>query len=463
MGKQQSDGRAADPMVLAAATEMSLAERLAALSQPAQQDVLAALVADDWDRLLYDWWFWARTAQLPPPGDWFCWLILAGRGFGKTRSGAEWIRAHAEGITPLAAPEDAPARIALVAETWNDLRDVMVEGESGIMATARPDFRPKFESSKRRLVWPNGIMAHLYPAEDPDQLRGPQHHLAWCDEVAKWRLGAAVWANLLLGLRLGVQPRVCVTTTPRPIALIKSLIGQKTTVVTRGTTYDNRRNLAAGFFDQVVAHYEGTRLGRQELNAELLDDVPGALWSHGLLEQHRCRHAPALRRVVVGVDPPVTGGGQADACGIVVAGIDDDGYGYVVADRTLSGASPLEWARAVVKAYHEFNADRIVAEVNNGGDLVAAVSRQVDAGVSYRGVHASRSKQARAEPVAAFYERGMVRHCGFFAALEDQMCAFVAGVPWTGPGRSPDRVDALVWALTDVMMASHAAPRFRMM
>lgn len=438
----------------------SLAEHLAQLPDRERRAVFAAFAEADWDALLHDWRFWARPAQLPPDGDWFCWLILAGRGFGKTRTGAEWVRAHVEGGSPLRAADDGAARIALVAETWSDARDVMVEGESGLLATARPGARPRFEPSKRRLTWPNGAVVQIYSADEPDQLRGPQHSLAWCDELAKWRQPEDVWANLLMGLRLGARPRVTVTTTPRPIAILKALMAAPSSVVTRGTTHDNRANLPESFIAEVTARYAGTRLGRQELLAEILEDVPGALWTRAMIEAARVAILPPLERVVVAVDPPVTSGEQADACGIIVAGKGADGRAYVLADETVQGASPLEWARVAVAAYAAHGADRLVAEVNNGGELVAAVLRQVDPAISYRAVRASRGKTARAEPVAALYEQGRVAHAGSFSALEDQMCCFVAGEAWQGTG-SPDRVDALVWALSDLMLGRGGEPRFR--
>nr|WP_279347278.1 terminase family protein [Govania unica] len=397
---------------------------------------------------------------MAPAGDWFCWLILAGRGFGKTRSGAEWLRGLVEGGSPLRSASAAVERIALVAETWSDARDVMVEGESGLLATARPGARPKFEPSKRRLTWPNGAVAQIYSADEPDQLRGPQHSLAWCDELAKWRHADLAWANLLMGLRLGVRPRVMVTTTPRPMPLLKNLMTASSSVVTRGATRDNAANLPPSFMVEMTARYGGTRLGRQELEAEILEDVPGALWTRGMIETARVAEGPGFARIVVAVDPPVTSGERADACGIVVAAKGEDGRAYVLADLTVKGATPLEWARAAVAAYADYGADRLVAEVNNGGELVAAVLRQVDPTVSYRAVRASRGKAARAEPVAALYEQGRVHHMGSFPALEDQMCCFVAGEAWAGEG-SPDRVDALVWAVTDLMLGPGGMPRFR--
>ena len=431
----------------------SLAERLAALDDAALAAALDRLDGAGLAALLHDWRFWARSNQLPPPGAWTTWLILAGRGFGKTRTGAEWVRSLAE------APGNSHIRIALVADTLADARSVMVEGESGLLAIAPPHQRPVFEPSKRRLVWPGGAQAFLYSAEAPEQLRGPQHHAAWCDELAKWRRLEDTWHNMQLGLRLGDSPRVVVTTTPRPVALLKALMADPGTALIRGSTFDNRGNLPAAFLRQITEKYAGTRLGRQEIDAEIIDDVPGALWSRTLIEAAQTRDTPALRRVVVGVDPPVTAGPTADACGIVVAGLSEDGLYYVLADRTVAGVTVHGWARAAVAAYHEFDADRLVAEVNNGGDLVAALIDQVDPTVSYRAVRASRGKWARAEPVAALYEQGRVRHMGRFPALEDEMATYVPGGAMDMS--SPDRMDALVWAVTDLMTSNQATPRLR--
>src|SRR6185437_12677383 len=332
--------------------------------------------------LIHDWRFWARPNQLPPDGAWRVWLLLAGRGFGKTRTGAEWVRAQIE--------ENGARRIALVAPTAADVRDVMIEGESGLLAVAAPGMRPDYEPSKRRLTWPNGAVATCFSAEEPNRLRGPQHDAAWCDELAAWRHEEA-WDMLMLGLRLGADPRCVVTTTPKPIRLIRQLLGDRGAVVTRGSTYDNAANLAPAFLAQIVRRYEGTRLGRQELDAEVLDDVPGALWTREAIDRAKVAVAPALRRVVVAIDPAVSTGEDADETGIVVAALGQDGHGYVLDD--LSGRyAPAGWARRAVAAYHAHHADRVVAEVNNGGDLVEATLRAVDAGVAYRAVRASRGK-----------------------------------------------------------------------
>ncbi len=442
----------------------SLAERLARLGSERRARLFADLPEADLDRLAFDWRFWARPKQKPPAGDWFCWLVVAGRGFGKTRMGAEWVRSLVEGPTPLTAPPGAPARIALVADTESDGRDVMVEGESGLRRCAWPGFQPVYQASRRRLVWPNGAIGQLYSAMEPDQLRGPQHHAAWGDEIAKWSRGVETWSNLQFGLRLGPAPRAMLTTTPRPIALLTEILARPDTVVTRGTTFENRSNIAPVFFDQVVRAYRGTRLGRQELMGEILEDIPGALWSRAMLEDLRVDAAPALDRVVVAVDPPVSSGASADECGIVVAAQGADGHAYVLADRTVQGVSPHRWARAALEAYRDFRADRLIAEVNNGGDLVEAVIRQVDPAVSYRAVQASRGKVARAEPVAALYEQARVHHlrqASGLDLLEDQMCAFTLYRSGSGVRASPDRVDALVWALSDLMLRPGQDPRVR--
>lgn len=380
---------------------------------------------------------WARDTQLPPVGDWRTWLILAGRGFGKTRTGAETVRARVEA--------GAATRVALVGQTAADVRDVMIEGESGILAVSPPWFEPKYEPSKRRLTWPNGAIATAYSADEPRQLRGPQHDFAWADELASWATPEA-WDQLMFGLRLGSDPRVIVTTTPRPTRIIRELLADPTTHATRGSTYDNRANLAPAFFEQIIRKYEGTRLGRQELHAEVLDDVPGALWTRAMLDATRTRTAPPeLTRVVVAIDPAVTSGEDSDETGIVTVGKDAAGEYHVLADRSCR-MTPDGWARRAVAAFDEHNADRIVAEVNNGGDLVEATLRTVRRNIPYAKVHASRGKRVRAEPIAALYEQRRVHHYGDLAQLEDQMVTFTPD----GMDGSPDRVDALVWALTEL-------------
>jgi phage terminase large subunit-like protein len=404
--------------------------------------------------------FWAMPHQLPPSGDWRAWVIMGGRGAGKTRAGAEWVRSRVEGARPMDA--GACARIALVGETFDQVREVMVFGESGIIACSPPDRRPEWVAGRRRLVWPNGAEAAAFSAHDFEGLRGPQFDGAWVDELAKWKNAQDAWDMLQFALRLGDDPRVCVTTTPRNVGVLKQLLSATSTVVTHARTQDNRANLAEGFLAEVEARYGGTRLGRQELDGVLLEEAEGALWRSGALAEAQVDEVPALDRVVVAVDPPVTGHAGSDLCGIVVVGVTMKGppqawRAYVLEDASVGAASPLTWARAAVAAFHRHGADRLVAEVNQGGDLVETVLRQVDPMVPYRKVHASRGKVARAEPVAALYEQGRVRHVSGLDALEDQMCR-MGPRGYEGKG-SPDRVDALVWALTEVMIEGAATAR----
>lgn len=399
-----------------------------------------ALLGQFADALENDWQLSARPNQLPPMDtDWLIWLLLAGRGFGKTRAGAEFVRAEVEA--------GRARRIALVTSTAADGRDVVVEGESGLLAISTAWQRPTYEPSKRRLTWPNGAIATLYSAEEADRLRGPQHDLAWADELAAWSDPAA-WDMLMFGLRLGKRPRAVVTTTPRPTKLIRELVKREgqDVVISRGSTQENAANLAPAFLAEIVRRYQGTRLGRQELDAELLEDVVGALWQREWIDQTRLAEAPELIRIVVAIDPATTSGEDADETGIVVAGIDADYHGYILAD--LSGRyPPHEWAAKAIGAYHRYKADCIVAEVNQGGEMVESVIRQIDPNVSFRSVHASRGKVTRAEPVAALYEQARVHHVGSLPALEDQMCAFTADIDRKSAG-SPDRVDALVWGVS---------------
>jgi phage terminase large subunit-like protein len=396
---------------------------------------------------------------LAPERDWSIWLLLAGRGFGKTRIGAEWVRAGAAGTTPLGAGRYR--RVALVAETAADGRQVMVEGESGLLAVHPAAERPRYEPSKRLLTWPNGAIATLYNATEPDQLRGPQHDAAWCDELAKWRHARETWDMLQFGLRLGHRPKIVVTTTPRPLPLLAEIMRRVDTVVTRGSTYENRANLPASFFEAIVARYQGTRLGRQELDAEWLEDMPGALWQRARIDALRVARPPALGRIVVAIDPAVSSGEGADETGIVVAGLGRDGHGYVLEDASLKG-SPDAWGRRAVECYRRWQADRVIGEVNNGGELIEHVLRTVDPSIAYKAVRASRGKRARAEPIAALDEQGRVHHVGAMPALEDQMCQFTADFDAARAGFSPDRVDARVWALSELMLAPQAGePRVR--
>ena len=391
------------------------------------------------------WHTVARANQLAPEGDdWSVWLLLAGRGFGKTRTLGQWLN---EEVTTGRA-----RRAAVVAATASDARDVMVEGESGILACAPAWCRPTYESTRRRISWPNGAVAYTYSAEEPDRLRGPQHDAAVCDELASWR-DPSTWDMLQFGLRLGRNPRVVVATTPRPTRLVRQLLARegRDVVVTRGSTYENRANLAPRFFQSIVSRYEGTRLGRQEINAEVLTDTPGALWMLDTIDKSRRERAPDLARIVVAIDPATTSNEGSDETGIIVAGKDNNGHAYVIED--LSGKyQPADWAKTAINAYSRHSADRIVAETNNGGDMVENTLRMIDPNVPYSGVHASRGKIIRAEPVAALYEQGRVHHVGGFPELEDQMTSFVADID-RGKVGSPDRVDALVWALSELMVA----------
>jgi phage terminase large subunit-like protein len=419
----------------------SLVDSLGSLDTSEQAAILHDLSDGEFADLFYDWPEWARSDQTEPSGDWITWLILAGRGWGKTRCGAEWVRQR------VAA---GAKRIALIGETAADVRDVMIEGESGLLAISPPWDMPVYIPSKRRITWPNGAMAFTYSGETPDQLRGPQHDSAWADEPAKWRYGDDAWSNLMLGLRLGNDPRVVATTTPRPTPLIKGMVADKKTHVTRGSTLDNLENLAPQFKEAVLSQYEGTRLGRQEIYAELLDDAPGALWAMRDIEKIRISRSPdssELRRIVVAIDPAASVGEDSDETGIIVVGLGYDGLGYVLAD--VSGKyRPIEWAQTAIRAMTEWDADRIIAEVNQGGDMVEQTLRSIDSRIPYKGVRGAKGKYSRAEPVSAIYEQGKVRHCGLFATLEDQMCSFEPGTTsW-----SPDRMDALVYALTDLMI-----------
>lgn len=430
--------------------QISPAQYLASLTEEERQEMLDNLTPEVKAQLKYDWDFWARPNQIEPEGDWTTWLILAGRGFGKTRTGAETIRRWVCGDTPLSPGRCS--RIALVAETAPDARDVMVEGPAGILNCHPKDFRPTYFPSKRSLVWPNGAQAILFNAVEPDQLRGPQFDAAWCDELAKWRYAQETWDQLQFGLRLGDHPRQIVTTTPRPIPVVRKLINDADTVVTRGRTFDNAANLATPFLKQIEDRYGGTRLGRQELEGEVLDDMPGALWNRDMIDGNRKPDGVEYERIVVAVDPAATSGEEADETGIIAVGLarDADGYarGYVLADRSMRG-SPEEWASAAVTLFHELDADRIVAEKNQGGEMVSSVLKAVDRNVPITLVHASRGKHVRAEPISALYEQGRVHHVGRFDLLEDQMCLFTRDAD-RSPGNSPDRVDALVWGLTSI-------------
>jgi phage terminase large subunit-like protein len=431
------------------AVRNALATFVRSLSDEEAQDLLRsdAKVAG---LLQHDWHYWARDDQLipldmMPGGGKITWLPLAGRGWGKTRVGAETVIDEVK--------SGRSRQIALVAETAADARKVMVEGPSGILKCSPRDFMPLYEPSKRTLTWPNGAQAFTYNAVEPGQLRGPQHDFAWADELAKWRYAQDTWDNLQFGLRIGSYPRQLVTTTPRPIPIIRELVKDPTTHVTKGRTLDNAQNLAVSFLKQIRKKYEGTRLGRQELDAEILDDLPGGLWTRETIENALVTEHPPLRRIVVSIDPSGAGGeedeGSSNEIGIIVAGADEDNNGYILDDLTLTG-SPQTWGKKAINAFKKHGADLIVAEINYGGAMVKNVIHSIDPRIPFKQVTASRGKFIRAEPVAALYEQGRVKHVGTFAELEDQMC-LIGPAGYSGRG-SPDRLDAMVWAITELAL-----------
>lgn len=419
----------------------ALFARMMALDPETRDEVLQSLSVDQRREFNERWPLWAHDGQTEPPGDWRVWLIRAGRGFGKTRAGAEWVSAMARGM-----PD---GRIALVGATIEDVRRVMIEGESGILKVAHHGDDFVWRRDAGELEFKSGAKAYVYSAEAPEKLRGPEHAIAWCDELAKWRNGDATWDNLMMTMRIGERPRVLVTTTPRPTALMRRVMKLDGVVETLGRTGDNE-HLPASFVAAMHGMYGASVLGRQELGGELIEDLTGALWSRSGIERCRVAAAVELVRVVVGVDPPAGIGG--DACGIVAAGLGRDGRGYVLDDASVRGASPEGWAQAVARAAARWHADRVVAEANQGGAMVKSVLLAADCGLPVALVHATRGKSARAEPVATLYEAGRVSHVGAFAALEDEMCGMIVGGGYEGPGRSPDRADALVWALAELML-----------
>lgn len=417
----------------------SLAEKLASLPPDAREKAMSVLDDKEAAAILYDWrGFLARPEQLMPQGDWDIWCVLAGRGFGKTRTGAEAVREEVE--------SGRSERIGLIAETAADARDVMV---AELLRIFPPDKRPTYTKSNRCVTFHNGAVAFTYNAVEPDQLRGPQHDFLWHDELAKWRYARETWDQAQFGLRLGKHPRQVVTTTPRAIELVKNIVAGKEGKVhiTRGSTMDNRANLASGFMSRIQQRYAGTRLGRQELDAEILSDLPGALWAQADIDAYRVNTAPELKRTVVAIDPAVTNTDDSDEHGIITAGISADQSGYVVDDASMSG-SPIEWAKAALRKYHEHKADAIIAEVNNGGDMVAHTIRAIAPNTNIIEVRATRGKHVRAEPIAALYAQGRIRHVGHFPELENQMTQFT-NEGYQGDA-SPDRADALVWALSDL-------------
>ena len=389
---------------------------LAELPTADQQEILTSLTDEEAASVAYDWQLWARPEQLPPSGDWRYWLICAGRGFGKTRAGAEWVRQQIKSV-----PD-----VNLIGATVDDARDIMIEGESGILAICPDDERPRYIRNEAKLEWPNGNKSLIFTADKPDRLRGKQHGGLWADELAAWRYPEA-WDQAMFGLRLGKDPRACITTTPRPTKIMRELIADQNCIITRGSTYDNRRNLAPAFYEQIVKKYEGTRVGRQELHAEMLKDVVGALWRQDTIDNLRVPkdHVPTMRRVVVAVDPPASSEEGADEAGIIAVGTDEQGEGYVLGDA--SGVyTPDEWSRQVAALYHRLDADCVIGEKNNGGEMVSHVIRSSLPNARVRLVHASKGKYTRAEPASALYEQSRVHHVGVHEKLEDQMTEFTS-------------------------------------
>lgn len=414
---------------LLALTPRERGEALREMTEPMRRDVAA------W------WWLWGHAGQKAPFGDWRVWLIRAGRGFGKTRAGSEWLHQLAK-----AMPD---GRFALVGATIDEVRRVMVEGRSGLIATAPAGSEMIWRRTSGELEFPSGAVAYSYSASAPEMLRGPEHHYAWADELGKWGAGGeAAWDNLVLGLRLGERPRVLVTTTPRTTRLMKKVRALPNMVETRGSTRHNPF-LPQSFVAAMEAELGGTRLGRQELDGELIEDLEGALWTREMIEACRGEAPDAVVRVVIGVDPPASAGG--DACGIVAVALDARGVCHVLEDASVRGVSPERWAAAVAACAQRYDADRVVAEKNQGGDMVRSVLSAADVTLPVRLVHASHGKVTRAEPVQAAYARGVVRHARAFPALEDELCGLMAGGGYEGPGRSPDRADALVWAVSELL------------
>ena len=412
-------------------------------------------LGDDWASFAHDHQQFPHAAR--GGGPWTTWLILGGRGAGKTRAGAQWVKAIARGEGRYRG--DPAARIALIGETEHEVREVMIEGVSGLLSLHRRSERPTWSPSRRRLEWPNGSVAQAFSAEDPESLRGPQFSAAWADELAKWRQAEATFDMLQFGLRLGERPRQVITTTPRPIPLLKKLIADASSAVTHAGTAANARHLAPAFLDTVLARYGGTRLGRQEIDGEIVEDRADALWSRAGLEACRVEAAPPLQRIVVAVDPPASSGKQSAACGLVAAGLAESGKIFVLEDATVAGLSPAGWAAKAVAVWRRLNADALVVEINQGGEMVRTVINEQDRSVPVTTVRATRGKWLRAEPVAALYEQGRVKHFGTFPELEDEMCDF--GLDGLSSGRSPDRLDALVWAVTALSFGAREGPRIR--
>jgi phage terminase large subunit-like protein len=424
--------------------------------------LIAQMSPAEMEWLNSQWELFSHHHQRPPTSatsgaEWALWLLIGGRGAGKTRAGAEWIRAQALGLAPFAS--EPAGRIALVGETEHDVREVMIEGVSGLLAVHRRAERPRWIPTRRRLEWSNGAVAQAFSADDPESLRGPQFNCAWSDEIAKWRYADSAFDMLQFGLRLGSHPRQVITTTPRPTALVKRLLADPANAVTHAPTAANAFNLAPAFLRSVMARYAGTRLGRQELDGEIIDERADALWSRAVIEAGRVQQPPPLRRIVVAVDPPASSGKRADACGIVAAGCAEDDTIYVLADDSVQGVAPHIWADKAIALWRRLEADALVAEINQGGEMVRAVIEQADPAVPVTPVRATRGKWLRAEPVAMLYAQGRVKHAGSFAALEDEMCDFGGG--GLSNGRSPDRVDALVWAVSSLTQGETRRPRVR--
>jgi phage terminase large subunit-like protein len=420
-------------------TNLSLLDRFISEAPEDQQEMLESIDPDKLAVALKTSGH-LRPDQLQPSGDWAIWLVLAGRGFGKTLAGAHWV------IDKAAKPG---TRIALVGATLDAARQVMVEGESGLLARMPAAQTASFIPSLKRLTWANGSVAQLFSGGDPDSLRGGQFDFAWGDEFAHWSQPQTALVNLRMATRLGAHPQLMLTTTPLPHQWLKDLLAEPGVVVTRGRTNDNAANLPRAYLAGLLRRYGGSQTGRQELDGEIIDDLAGALWTRALIDRQRVTGQPTPARVLVGVDPPADGG----TCGIVVVALGQDGHGFVLEDASVAGARPEQWARAVANAADKFNADKVIAEVNNGGAMVAAVLKSVNAALPLETVRASRGKVARAEPVAALYAEGRVFHAGVFPALEDQLCGLLHNGVYAGPGASPDRADALVWALTALMLS----------
>lgn len=408
--------------------------------------LLNSLSDKEAEELLYDWKVWARPKQLPPLGDWLTWMVLTGRGWGKTRTAAEWVIEQAK---------KGAKHIALIGQTVPDVRDTMIKlGPSSILKISHPSFRPEYIPSLRTLAWSNGTIATTYSGDKPDQVRGPSHDIVWIDELAKFQYPQDIWDNLMFGLRESEDMRILITTTPRPIKTIKDIIAMSSTITVRGSTYENKDNLPKKYFEQVIAPYVGTRLGQQEIEGKILDDNPNALWTRKMIEDNRVNKHPNLIRVVIGVDPEASDTKTSAETGIIAAGIDDKGHGYILGDDTIKG-KPDKWGNAVVTSYYKYRGDRIIGEVNNGGDMIEYVIKTIDPNVSYKSVRATKGKYIRAEPVSALYEQGKIHHVGNFIDLEDQLCE------WEQGRKSPDRLDAEVWAITELMLAGEGQVQVR--